>query len=110
MGWATAAIERLRQGHTVVVRPRGHSMTGRVNDGDIVTVEPLGEREPRVGDIVLCTVRGREYLHLVKAVQDRRYLIGNNRGGVNGWIGRAAIFGVATTIARRDSPARRRSE
>lgn len=110
MGWATAAIERLRQGQTVVVRPRGHSMTGSVNDGDIVTVGPLGEREPRVGDIVLCKVRGREYLHLIKAVQDRRYLIGNNRGGVNGWIGRAATFGVATTIARRDSPARRRSE
>ena len=100
MGWATAAIERLRLGQTVVVRPRGHSMTGKVNDGDSVTVEPLGEREPRPGDVLHSKVRGREYLHLVKATQGGRYLIGNNRGGLNGWVGRSAIFGVATRVDR----------
>jgi hypothetical protein len=99
MGWATAAIERLRQGQPVTVRPRGHSMTGKVDDVDTVTVEPLGERAPRRGDVVLCTVRGREYLHLVKAAQGERSLIGNTRGGVNGWVGRGAIFGVATRVA-----------
>ena len=83
-----------------MVRPRGHSMTGKVNDGDSVTVEPLGERELRHGDVVLCKVRGREYLHLVKATQSGRYLIGNNRGGLNGWVGRSAIFGVATRVYR----------
>lgn len=98
MGWASAAIERLRQGGTVTLRPRGHSMTGRVNDGDLVTLEPLGERELRVGDIVLLRLHGRECLHLVKAVQGGRALIGNNRGGVNGWAGRAAIAGVATRV------------
>ena len=100
MGWATAAIERLKQGQTVTVRPHGHSMAGKVDDGDTVTVEPVGERELRAGDIALCKVRGREYLHLVKAVQGQRYLIGNNRGGVNGWVGRAAIFGVAAHVER----------
>jgi len=73
-------------------------MTGTIDDGDTVTVEPVGERELRAGDVVLCKVRGREYLHLVKAVQDRRYLIGNNRGGTNGWVGRSAIFGIATRV------------
>ena len=100
MGWASAAIERLRRDETVTVRPRGHSMTGKVDDGDTVTVEPVGERALHRGDVVLCRVRGREYLHLVKAVQDQRYLIGNNRGGTNGWVGRAAIFGVATRVER----------
>jgi hypothetical protein len=51
-----------------------------------------------VGDIVLCKVKGAQYLHLVKAVRaadggDARYQIGNNRGGINGWIGRAQIYG-----------------
>src|SRR5712692_5973596 len=46
MGWATAAIEQLTKGETVTVRPRGHSMTGRVNDGDQVSVEPLGGQDP----------------------------------------------------------------
>ena len=100
MGWASGAIERLRRGETVTVRPRGHSMTGRVNDGDTVTVEPVSERDLRVGDVVLCKVRGHEYLHLVKAVQGQRYLIGNNRGGTNGWVGRSAILGIATRIER----------
>ncbi|HEY8741845.1 MAG TPA: hypothetical protein VIU62_02020 [Chloroflexota bacterium] len=45
MGWASAAIARVRQGQVVTLRPRGHSMTGKVNDDDLVTVEPLGERE-----------------------------------------------------------------
>jgi hypothetical protein len=51
------------------VRPRCHSMTGRVNDGDHVTVAPLGDGGPTVDDIVLVHYRGRAYLHLVKARQ-----------------------------------------
>jgi hypothetical protein len=47
---------------------------------------------------VPCKVRGREYLHLVKAAQGNRSLIGNNRGGTNGWVGRSAIVGIATRI------------
>jgi len=34
-----------------------------------------------------------QYLHLVKAVQGERFQIGNNRGGINGWITRRQIFG-----------------
>ena len=80
MGWASAAIELLRQGQVVTLHPRGHSMAGRVNDGDRVTVEPIGERELRVGDGVLVRLHGKEYLHLIKAIQGGRYQIGNNRG------------------------------
>ena len=98
MGWATQAITRLQAGETALLRPRGHSMAGRVSDGDVVTVTPYGETEPQVGDVVLVKVKGHEYLHLVKARQGERYLIGNNRGGINGWVGRNAIFGRAVRI------------
>jgi hypothetical protein len=47
----------------------------------------------QVGDIVLCKVNGREYLHLVKAIQGPRFQIGNNRGHINGWVSANAIFG-----------------
>lgn len=90
MGWATAHIAALVRGETVQFRPRGHSMTGKVNDGQLVTVVPLGS-PPLVGEVVLCKVNGREYLHLVKAVRGNQYLIGNNRGGTNGWTAR--IYG-----------------
>ena len=39
------------------------------------------------GDVVLCKVNGRHYLHLVKAIQGKRFQIGNNRGRINGLAG-----------------------
>ena len=107
MGWATYAIARLQAGDTVVLRPRGHSMAGRVNNGDVVTVAPYGSADPQVGDIALVKVKGREYLHLIKARQGDRYLIGNNRGGLNGWVGRAAIYGRAVQIESPQAHAQR---
>lgn len=93
MGWADGHIARLAQGETVQFRPRGHSMTGKVDDGQLCTVAPLGESVLAAGAIVLCRVKGTLYLHLVKAVQGDRYQIGNNRGGINGWVTRRQIFG-----------------
>lgn len=40
MSWAKYAKEALRRGETVTIRPRGHSMKGKVNHGATVTVEP----------------------------------------------------------------------
>lgn len=95
MSWATSHIQRLQAGETVSFRPRGHSMTGIINNGDLVTVQPLTEKDaPQKGDVVLCKVKGSQYLHLVKAVQGDRYQIGNNKGGINGWISRSGIFGL----------------
>ena len=69
-------------------------MTGKVNDGQLCTVTPLvGDHELAVGDVVLCRVKGSQYLHFVKAIQGERFQIGNNRGGINGWITRRQIFG-----------------
>lgn len=95
MGWADHYIVRLGAGETVQFRPRGHSMKGKIDSGQLCTVEPIapGQRI-EVGDIVLCKVRGAQYLHLIKAMRlPEQFLIGNNRGGENGWIPRSAIFG-----------------
>ena len=93
MGWASAYIEKLRGGEIVSFRPRGNSMAGRVESGQLCTVEPVDPATLCVGDIVLCKVNGREYLHLIKAIQGHRFQIGNNRGKINGWISAGAIFG-----------------
>jgi hypothetical protein len=98
MGWADGHVERLARGETVQFRPSGHSMTGKVNDGQLCTVTPLGDQLPTVGDIVLCRVKGAQYLHLVKAIQGDRFQIGNNRGGINGWITQRQIFGRLTSV------------
>lgn len=93
MGWATTHIARLAAGETVSFRPRGNSMTGIIESGQLCTVEPANSDELQVGDIVLCKVNGREYLHLIKAIQGNRFQIGNNRGRINGWISSGSIFG-----------------
>jgi hypothetical protein len=94
MGWATAHIATLKAGQTVSFRPRGHSMTGKIESGQLCTVEPVPDVSVlEVGDIVLCKVNGNEYLHLVKAIQGARFQIGNNRGYINGWVGSNAIYG-----------------
>lgn len=73
-------------------------MSGKIESGQLCTVVPLAAAELAVGDIVLCRVRGAEYLHLIKAIQGGRYQIGNNRGRINGWIGRNSIFGRLVSI------------
>lgn len=98
MGWATHYIEKLRIGETVSFCPRGASMKGRIESGQLCTVAPADCSTLSVGDIVLCKVRGAEYLHLVKAISGERFQIGNNRGGINGWIGAAGIFGKCIRV------------
>ena len=100
MGWATGYIAKLRTGEVVSFRPQSDSISPRIESGDLCTVEPVDPATLRAGDIVLCKVRGAEYLHLVKAVQGGRFQIGNNRGHVNGWVGPNAIFGRLVKVER----------
>jgi len=98
VGWASAYIKKLRRGETASFRPRGNSMAGKIQSGQLCTVEPVDPASLRVGDIVLCKVNGRDYLHLVKAIQGKRFQIGNNRGRVNGWVSAGSIFGRCTNV------------
>jgi hypothetical protein len=92
MGWATHHIAKLKEGETVSFRPRGNSMSGKIDSGQLCTVAPIG-KNPEAGDIVLCKVSGKEYLHLIKSVKGDRFQIGNNKGRINGWVGLNSIFG-----------------
>jgi hypothetical protein len=98
MGWASEYIARLQRGETVQFRPRGNSMRGKIESGQLCTVEPTDPALLKVGDIVLCKLNGKHYLHLVKAIQGKRVQIGNNRGRINGWVGNKSVFGICTRI------------
>lgn len=97
MGWAQGYIEKLQQQETIQCRPRGNSMQGKIDSGQLVTVSP-DTSDLKVNDIVLCRVKGREYLHLIKAINGERYQIGNNNNGINGWISKNSIFGRVTKV------------
>jgi hypothetical protein len=98
MGGASQYIAGLNEGKTVQFRPRGNSMRGKIESGQLCPVEPVDPATLAVGDIVLCKVNGREYLHLVKAVQGVRFQIGNNRGRINGWVSANSIFGKCVRV------------
>jgi len=98
MGWATPYIEKLRRGETVQFRPRGNSMAGKIESGQLCAVVPTTPAELSVGDIVWYKVSGFQYVHLIKAIQGKRFQIGNNRGRINGWIGENGVFGKCVRI------------
>ena len=84
---------RLSAGECVEFRPSGRSMEPLVKHRELVRLEPIGERPPERGEVVLAKVHGRYLLHLIGAVSGDRYRIENRRGRVNGWVTRGHIYG-----------------
>lgn len=101
MSWADWAKKQLSQDKIAIINPRGNSMKGKIESGDTVTVEPCDTGSLKIGDIVLVKVKGKDYIHLIKAVDKNRFLIGNNKGRINGWVGSNSIYGKATKIEGR---------
>jgi hypothetical protein len=60
ISWASHHIEKLQRGEEVSFRPRGHSMSGKIESGQLCTVIPVDVASLKVGDVVLCKVRGRD--------------------------------------------------
>ncbi len=94
--WASLAIAKLQSGLPAVVRPFGKSMSPLVESGNLVTLFPfVAGLEPQKGDIVLVDV---VYLHLIKNTDKDKYLIGNNRGRINGWVTKDKIYGKVVLV------------
>jgi hypothetical protein len=68
-------------------------MSPRIRSGQLCTVEPVDPASLSPSDVVLCKVRGAQYLHFVTAIERDRYQIGNIRGHINGWVSASAIYG-----------------
>lgn len=88
-------IESLAKGEEATFRPKGNSMKPKIESGQKITVSP-DISDLNVGDIVFCKVNGNHYIHLIKSIDSDRFLIGNNRGGINGWTRK--IFGKVTKV------------
>ena len=91
-------IELLKINKTVTFTAHGNSMSPKIENKEEVTVSS-NTSNLSIGNIVLCRVKGNYYLHLIKAVKivknkGKRFLIANNKGRENGWIGQSSIFGI----------------
>jgi hypothetical protein len=73
-------------------------MQGRIESGQLCTVEAVDPATLEVCDIVLCKLNGTQYLHTVKAIQGKQVQIRNNRGRINGWVGANSVYGKCTKV------------
>jgi hypothetical protein len=89
-------LSRLKAGESFYTSEKGNSMTPIIASGQVHKLKPAKLEEVNVGDIVYCKVRGHFYTHLVKGKGVRGCLIGNNKGGINGWT--KQIFGKVVEI------------
>jgi len=90
-------IEKLQKGEIVKYTAHGNSMFPKIKNKEEVVLSPV-TTDPEIDDIVFCKVKGKMYLHLVTTIKivkkNKKFLISNNKGHDNGWIGINAIFGV----------------
>ena len=79
-------IEKLLKGETIISKEPGNSMLPLIKSKQPIKLEPATWEQVEVNDIVYCKVHGFFYTHLVKAKDiEKGVLIGNNKGGINGW-------------------------
>lgn len=102
-------IEILKKEIFVYMKPSGNSMTPIIKSKDKIKIgnrdwvkETFGRTDYRVGTPVYCKVKGKYYVHLIKAEKiengKKYYQIGNNKGKINGWTSEDNIFGEVVSV------------
>jgi hypothetical protein len=100
-------IEKLKAGETVKYRESGNSMSGLIEHRQLLTCIPIVDYATiAVGSVVFCKVHGNYYTHLVKGIKSHskdgvviyEFLIGNNKGGTNGWTPQDKVFGKVIRV------------
>jgi len=92
-------LERLENGESFITSEKGNSMVPLIKSKQDHILSPINWEDCNEGDIVYCKVKGNFYTHLVKAKNlDKGLLIGNNKGGINGWT--KQVFGKVIEIIK----------
>jgi signal peptidase I len=84
-------------------RANGYSMSPFIRDGDIVTVSPLFDAAPHLGDVVALSHPeiGRLVVHRVVGGKGFSYITkGDNASAEDGWVPKEKILGLVTKVER----------
>lgn len=98
MGWVKDAIKGLNETGSCQIRPHGGSMRGKIESGQLVTLEHFTEQSLVLEDVIFIRWKGNYLLHLVKEIKGDSILIGNNLGKTNGWISRQDVLAIVTKV------------
>jgi len=95
----------LAEGMPFRFRAKGFSMDPFIRDDDVITVRPLVDHSPGLGDVVAFLQEKTERLvvHRVISVKGSCYVIkGDNSAGADGFIPRTKILGWVKRVERND--------
>lgn len=98
MGWVNDVLKELKENKIAKVRPFGTSMRGKIESGQLVTIELVSYQNVNTGDIVFVKWKNNYLLHLIKEIQEDKFLIGNNLGKINDWVLGKDIIGKVTSV------------
>ena len=98
MGWVKEALKELSESGTCQIRPQGGSMRGRIESGQLVTIEKVIPEQVKIDDAALVKWKGNYLLHIIKEIKEEEVLIGNNLGKLNGWIPLSDVIGKVVKV------------
>ncbi|MBN1629043.1 MAG: GNAT family N-acetyltransferase [Thermoleophilia bacterium] len=93
----------MERGLPLRTRVLGFSMMPSIRDGDFLTIAPIGDLEPRMGEVVAFVPAGTErlILHRVVGRQESGWLVrGDNCSESDGLIAREEILGKVVRVER----------
>lgn len=105
MSWVKDAIAGLNANKEVTVQPFGGSMRGRIESGQLVTLEPVDTAQLAIDDVIFVKWRKNYLLHLVTGMSDDQLEIGNNLGRINGWVPLSAALGRVVSVRDEETAA-----
>jgi len=100
LAWHRHIIDSLRACQKVEVKHHGHAMLGRIEDGDIATVAPIGKHAVDIGDMVLVFCEGNYLIRMIGDVHGLRFRIDDMRGKTLGWVNYEAVQRKVATISK----------
>jgi signal peptidase I len=95
--------EILSKGAKCCFQAKGQSMSPFIKDGDIVTISPLTDSSPRIGDVVAFNHPGNEKLIIHRVVKKRNkdyYVRGDNAIEADGLVQGKNILGYVKKVER----------
>jgi hypothetical protein len=101
MSWADRAKEVLQRGERTVVYSKFDSIQDRISAGDAVHLRPVRKKVPKLDDLVLVNIQGRDYFGEVAEIQRGKYLVGNKLNKKLFWVADNNIFGIVTSVEKK---------